>query len=132
MIGELRVRPWNLIFRHVARHTFAGAHRTSLAWMIAGSLGSQVLYGIGAGPMTGQALFVIRRGVAGQGVMWIVASDASEATIAVAPTTTLFEAIRLKPHVCNAYWASQGNVPRRTMARPAKVHRIDRVELPRV
>src|SRR5262249_59632984 len=95
MICELGVRSRNLVLSHVAGDSIACAHRTCLAWMLAGN-GAR---GVALQYMTAQALAIIRNGITRQGSMRIVAGHAAETRIAFSPASALFQTVRLKPDV---------------------------------
>ena len=54
-------------------------------------------------------------------LMRVMAGDAGEARIPVAPATAFLEPIRLKAHVLHAFYSSFKNVERSTVTGPAKI-----------
>lgn len=72
--------------------------------------------------MASEALRVIRGGTIGERLVWVVTGYASEARIAFAPATALFQPIRLKAHSLHALCPGLKNVVRGTVTGSAKIH----------
>ena len=75
--------------------------------------------------MASEALLVIRGGIMDEGLVGVMAGDAGEARVAVAPATAFLEPIRLKAHVLHAFYSGLKDVVRSAVTGPAKIHLRD-------
>lgn len=76
--------------------------------------------------MTGEAVRIVGSRIVNERFVWIVAGNASDASVARGPTAAVFEAIRRKAdadHVSGIQITRDDVLPS-AMAGPAKVHRI--------
>src|SRR5690242_3184950 len=124
MISERRMHAGQRHLRHVAGDAILRGHRAGLARV------ARRAFLRARRCMASEALLVIRGDIVVQKLMRIMARDAREARVSLAPAAAAFETIRLKAHVLDALDSCYRDVVPRTVTGAAKVYLRHRPQAP--